>query len=66
MKRRQSRATIDQGSVGFAVFRVPPGVIFLAVRWHLRYGLSCRDLEDCSQNEGSRSTTSPCTRAPLR
>lgn len=31
---------------GFTGFRLPPEVILLAVRWYLRYGLSCRDLEE--------------------
>ena len=29
----------------FAGFRFPPGVITLAVRWCLRFGLSYRDVE---------------------
>ena len=35
------------GSVSvFAGFRFPPEVISVAVRWYLRYGLSCRDVEE--------------------
>ena len=30
----------------FAGFRFPPEVITVAVRWFLRYGLSCRDVEE--------------------
>jgi transposase-like protein len=30
----------------FAGFRFPPDVIVLAVRWHLRFGLSYRDIEE--------------------
>jgi IS6 family transposase len=32
-------------SLSFVGFRFPPGVILLAVRWYLRYGLSYRDVE---------------------
>jgi len=37
---------------GFTGFRFPPEVILLAVRWHLRYGLSCRDLEELLAERG--------------
>ncbi len=40
----------------FAGFRFPPEVILITVRWYLRYGLSYRDLEDCSPSGASRST----------
>jgi len=30
----------------FAGFRFPPEVISVAVRWHLRYGRSYRDVEE--------------------
>ncbi len=30
----------------FAGFRFPREVISVAVRWYLRYGLSCRDVEE--------------------
>jgi transposase, IS6 family len=33
-------------SASFAGYRFPPEVILLAVRWHLRYGLSYRDVEE--------------------
>ena len=37
----------SSGSVSvFAGFRFPPGVISVAVRWYLRYGLSYRDVEE--------------------
>ena len=37
----------SSGSVSvFAGFRFPPEVISVAVRWYLRYGLSCRDVEE--------------------
>jgi transposase-like protein len=36
----------------FAGFRFPPEVIVLAVRWHLRFGLSYRDLEELLTERG--------------
>jgi transposase-like protein len=36
----------------FAGFRFPPGVIVLAVRWYLRFGLSYRDLEELLAERG--------------
>ena len=36
----------------FAGFRVPPGVITLAVRWYLRFGLSYRDVEELLAERG--------------
>ena len=45
----------------FAGFRFPAEVIVVAVRWYLRFGLSYRDVEDCSPNAASRSTTSRST-----
>jgi transposase, IS6 family len=36
----------------FAGFRFPPEVISLAVRWHLRYGLSYRDVEELLAERG--------------
>jgi transposase, IS6 family len=36
----------------FAGFRFPPGVISLAVRWYLRYGLSYRDAEELLAQRG--------------
>ena len=37
---------------GFTGFRFPPEVILLAVRWHLRYVLSYRDLEELLAERG--------------
>jgi transposase-like protein len=37
---------------GFARFRFPAEVIVLAVRWYLRYGLSCRDVEELLGERG--------------
>jgi transposase, IS6 family len=42
MRRRCRRVLASRSS--FAGFRFPPDVITLAVRWHLRYGLSYRDV----------------------
>jgi transposase-like protein len=36
----------------FAGFRFPPEVITLAVRWYLRFGLSCRDVEELLGERG--------------
>jgi transposase-like protein len=36
----------------FAGFRFPPEVILLAVRWYVRFGLSCRDLEELLAERG--------------
>ncbi len=36
----------------FAGFRFPPEVITVAVRWHLRYGLSYRDVEELLAERG--------------
>lgn len=52
MKRRRSCPPIQSGSVAFAGFRFPPGVIMLAVRWYLRFGLSYRDLEELLAERG--------------
>jgi transposase-like protein len=41
----------------FARFRFPPDVIVVAVRWYLRFGLSYRDVEECSPSGAWRSTT---------
>ena len=38
--------------VSFAGYRFPPGVILLAVRWYLRYGLSYRDVEELLAERG--------------
>ncbi len=39
-------------SSGFTGFRFPPEVNLGAVRWHLRYGLSYRDLEELLAERG--------------
>jgi transposase-like protein len=36
----------------FAGFRFPREVIAVAVRWYLRYGLSCRDVEELLAERG--------------
>jgi transposase-like protein len=36
----------------FAGFRFPPDVIVLAVRWHLRFGLSYWDVEELLAERG--------------
>ena len=38
--------TSSGSSSAFARFRFPREVIAVAVRWYLRYGLSCRDVEE--------------------
>lgn len=63
----------------FAGFRFPPGVIVLAVRWYLRFGLSYRDYPSVRRDseaarrffQRARSTTGvvpveviPAQRAP--
>jgi IS6 family transposase len=41
---RETGEVTSSGPVSvFAGFRFPPEVISVAVRWYLRYGLSCRD-----------------------
>jgi IS6 family transposase len=39
-------------SISFARYRVPPDVILSAVRWHLRYGLSYRDVAELLAERG--------------
>ena len=53
MKRRRlsARPIIQRGSA-FTGFRFPPEVIVIAVRWHLRFGLSYRDLEELLAERG--------------
>jgi hypothetical protein len=43
--REGSVALIDR-------YRFPPEVILLAARWYLRYGLSCRDVEELLAERG--------------
>ncbi|MGI8754452.1 MAG: IS6 family transposase, partial [Acidimicrobiales bacterium] len=52
MKRRRLDRPVRQPSSAFAGFQFPPEVILLAVRWYLRYGLSCRDLEELLAERG--------------
>jgi transposase, IS6 family len=49
-----SSLSLGAGSPLFGVqgFRFPPGIIVLAVRWYLRYGLSYRDLEELLAERG--------------
>ena len=42
------------GSSASAGYRFPREVIVLAVRWYLRYGLSCRDVEELLAERGTR------------
>ena len=50
---RQPRAApAHVGRSAFAGFRFPPEVITVAVRWYLRYGLSCRDVEELLAERG--------------
>jgi hypothetical protein len=39
-------------------FRFPAGVITVAVRWYLRYGLSYRDVEELLAERGGGPSTS--------
>ena len=48
---RPSRQWIPPRST-FAGFRFPPDVIVIAVRWHLRFGLSYRDVEELLTERG--------------
>ena len=50
MRRRHARASAPRS--GFAGFRFPAEVIMLAVRWHLHYGLSYRDVEELLAERG--------------
>src|SRR4051812_46878793 len=52
MKRHRPARPTATGSTAFAGFRFPPEVIFLAVRWYLRFGLSYRDLEELLAERG--------------
>jgi transposase-like protein len=50
MRARPRPASVAQSA--FAGFRFPPDVIVLAVRWHLRFGLSYRDVEELLTERG--------------
>jgi hypothetical protein len=52
MKRRRSCPPVQLRLSAFAGYRFPPDVIFLAVRWYLRFGLSYRDLEELLAERG--------------
>jgi transposase-like protein len=52
MKRNRRLRPPGQAPSVFAGFRFPPEVILQAVRCYLRYGLSCRDLEDLVAERG--------------
>ena len=49
-RRRAVRPCVEWSA--FAGFRFPPEVITVAVRWYLRYGLSCRDVEELLAERG--------------
>jgi transposase-like protein len=51
--RRETEAVMSPGSSSvFAGFRFPRVVIAVAVRWYLRYGLSCRDAGELLAERG--------------
>ena len=51
MKRSPSAAACD-GTVGLHRVPLSAEVILLALRWYLRYGMSCRDLEELLAQRG--------------
>ena len=50
--RTRRRRPASAMRFAFAGFRFPSDVIVLAVRWHLRFGLSYRDLEELLAERG--------------
>jgi transposase, IS6 family len=52
MKSKRRSRPLVQAPSAFAGFRFPPDVILLAVRWYLRCGLSCLDLEELLSERG--------------
>ena len=52
MKRHRRVAPSRQLSSACTVFRFPPEVILLGMRWYLRFGLSYRDLEELLAERG--------------
>jgi transposase-like protein len=52
VKRRYLVQPVQPPRAAFAGFRFPPEVILISVRWHLRYGLSYRDLEELLAERG--------------
>jgi transposase-like protein len=51
LRSSRPRLALPPGSA-FAGFRFPAGVIMVAVRWYLRYGLSYRDVEELLAERG--------------
>jgi IS6 family transposase len=52
-RRAETGVVTSSGSSSvFAGFRFPREVISVAVRWYLRYGLSCRDVEELLAERG--------------
>src|SRR5436305_12163117 len=52
MRPRPSCLVTAVPSSALCGFRCPPEIIVLAVRWYLRYGLSCRDVEEVLGERG--------------
>ena len=52
MRRRRSCPPVRLRLSAFAGYRFPPEVILMAMRWYLRFGLSCRDLEELLAERG--------------
>ena len=50
--RLLSRRPLSQPQSAFAVFRFPPEIILVAIRWYLRYKLSLRDLVEMMAERG--------------
>jgi transposase-like protein len=50
--REDGLVTSSSSVSAFTGFRFPPEVISLAVRWYMRYGLSCRDVEELLAERG--------------
>ena len=50
--RRRCRRPVVVERSAFAGYRFPPDVILLAVRSYLRFGLSCRDVEELLAERG--------------
>ena len=58
MRRRCSRRPRQPlPPSAFAGYRFPPEVIVLAVRWHLRFGLSYRDVEELLAERGVEASS---------
>lgn len=52
LRIRRRLAHVPAPRSSFAGFRFPSGVIVVAVRWYLRYGLSYRDVEELLAERG--------------